>query len=1117
MALPPPRTAEIYYDDAWHPVSVREADAVSITRGLSGAGTRAEPTAATMTLANRNGELSVYDPTSPVYGKVGRNTELKFAVHAGGPRAVLPGNTTAALKTPDHPSLGVTGDLDLRVELASDDYSLSQELGERWIATGNQRSWSLSMPNDRQLLFQWSPDGTSTIFASTVARIPAYDGQRIAVRVALDVDNGQGGWSCRFLWARSMTSTVWHLLEEATGSGVTSVYDGSAGITLGTVEWFVGNGIKGRLYGMQLRNGIDGPAVVDLDIERDAELTDTSFADATGRVWSLAGATALSNEHVRLDGEVPAWPPERHISGNDSVVKVAPAGILRRCGTGKKPLQSALRRAILAAGPAECWPLTDGPEAAAGVPLIGRNPLLDQGGANSKLSWGKGELASWIEPVLLAETGGSSRLEARCPASAAAANGWAVDWVRTGGGTAPGPELFHFVDSGPEGDQWVWTVETDPPNARLRVSVSNADTGAGPSITNVPAADVFDGRPHHLRLRVFNIGGGASWYLDIDGVARSSGTWTEATTALSYIACIFVLNLLNGAPPVSVGYLTYWAGSPPSSEDLTQAMLGHSAEAAGERILRVATEQGVPASCDGDPAASEALGAQEMDGFLSILETASRADLGLLLDRRDERALLYRTRATLYSQAPAVTLDYGAGTISGLRPQDADRLVRNEVTAARAGGSEYTAIRADGPMSIQDPPDGVGRYDEGVTLSLAADAQTVGQAWWRLHLGTVDGLRYPRVTVDLANPRIGPLLSRVLAADVGDLLRLANLPPEYGPDPVDLLIRGYTEEIGPQRWTITFTCDPGDPWTVGVLGDQVLGRADTAGCILGSAIDADDTTLTLVTTKGPPWITTALRPTMFPFDLRLGGEKVRVTSLAAGVADAFARTVASGWGTADSGGTWAQVGGSAADYAVSSGSASHTLTSVNVSRQSTLTSPYPDIDLSATVSVSAAATGASIFGGLIFRASGPNDLYFARAEFTTSGALVLALRERAAAVESTLATVTLPYTYTAGAVFRLRVQATGTTLRARLWPVADIEPGIWHVTATDATLTAAGSVGCRSILATGNTNVSPVVRYDDVAMWTPQRATVIRSVNGVVKPHPAGTDVRLFRPMIAAL
>ncbi|MGY3341209.1 hypothetical protein ACVW0K_007402 [Streptomyces filamentosus] len=1112
-SLPPPRTTELFYGGAWHPAKVRESDPVTITRGLTGKGTRAEPTAGSMRLANRDGRYSPRNPASPLYGLIGRNTPLRFAVDAGGPYAVLPGDTTAALTTPDHAALGST-DLDVRVEVASNDYAVQQDLAERWLTTGNQRSWALMLVSG-QLHLRWSPDGTGTALGIAISpsTVTATPGTRLALRATLDVNNGAGGWTANFYWARRLDSPVWEPLGTATGSGVTSVYDGTAGLRLGTATGFVGPGVLGRVYGMQLRNGIDGALAVDLRIPRDAAMGDTTFTDGTGLPWTLTGAVTLSNRHTRLHGEVPAWPPERHISGNDSTVAISPAGVLRRLGIGEKPLDSVLRRFIAANSPLACWPMTDGPAATGAASLVGGTPALVQSGP-AGYTWADGTLTEWVEPVIAVTT--TTLITALPPVTPAAATGWAVDYVHAD----LGPLLLVGVyEQGPEPTARFWEVSTV---SGLNVLILTTYTQAGGSVTRttINAPELFDGQPHHVRLYVSTSGADVLWNIYIDGVSRATGLITAST-----LAPLVRMTVQGGdpgatSPGLEFGYLTYWnAVGVPSAATVYQALLGNAGEAAGTRIARVAGEQGVPVLVDGAPAATEPLGVQEMAAFLDILEAASDADLGLLLDQRDARGLLYRTRRTLYSQAPALTLDYSSGVISGqLRPVDDDRLTRNAVTVKRDRGSEHTAVQDEGPMSVQDPEDGgVGLYDESVTLSLAADDQAVDQAWWRMHLGTYEGLRYPRITVDLANPRTHQLATDILDVDAGDIIRLTNLPDEYGPDDVDLIVRGYAEEVGAEKWQIVFTCDPGDPWTVGVLDSSVLGRADTAGCVLGAAVGPADTTMTLVTTKGPPWITTALKPTQFPFDLRVGGEQVRVTALSAGVADTFTRTVASSWGTADAGGAWTQGGGTAADFAVAAGVGTHTLATTNVSRRTTLPGVHPDFDLSVTVACSAVATGAPIFGGLVARVVDVDNLYYARLEFTTTGAVALYLRERAAGVETTLASATLPYTYTAGAGFRLRFQGTGTSLQARAWPVADIEPGVWQVGATDSTLTAAGSVGCRSISSTGTTNVSPVIRYDDLLMWTPQRATVIRSVNGVQKSHTAGTSVRLYRPMTVAL
>lgn len=74
VSLPPPRTTELYYGGAWHTTKAREADPVTIERGVSAEGTTAGPSAATQTLDNTAGDLSPRDPSSPLHGAIGRNT-----------------------------------------------------------------------------------------------------------------------------------------------------------------------------------------------------------------------------------------------------------------------------------------------------------------------------------------------------------------------------------------------------------------------------------------------------------------------------------------------------------------------------------------------------------------------------------------------------------------------------------------------------------------------------------------------------------------------------------------------------------------------------------------------------------------------------------------------------------------------------------------------------------------------------------------------------------------------------------------------------------------------------------------------------------------------------------
>jgi hypothetical protein len=268
------------------------------------------------------------------------------------------------------------------------------------------------------------------------------------------------------------------------------------------------------------------------------------------------------------------------------------------------------------------------------------------------------------------------------------------------------------------------------------------------------------------------------------------------------------------------------------------------------------------------------------------------------------------------------------------------------------------------------------------------------------------------------------------------------------------------------------------------------------------------------TTSGLPWTTD---PTNLPINLTIAGETVTATAIASVLTDAFGRTASSSWGTADSGQAWSTSGGTSTDYAVGSGYGSHTLSTVNAVRRSFITFPYADFDYYGSITTSAAATGASITGGLTSRTIDQDNLYTARLEFTTGNAIVLSIRKRVTGTETELGTYTTAITHSPGTFVRLRFQVSGSTLRARVWPVGQTEPAGWQVEVTDTSLTAASLLGARSISLTGNTNTSPQVRYDDLAVINPQTFTVTRSVNGITKAQSSGAAVSLADPAIVAL
>ncbi|NUS86376.1 MAG: hypothetical protein HOY75_27545 [Streptomyces sp.] len=265
-----------------------------------------------------------------------------------------------------------------------------------------------------------------------------------------------------------------------------------------------------------------------------------------------------------------------------------------------------------------------------------------------------------------------------------------------------------------------------------------------------------------------------------------------------------------------------------------------------------------------------------------------------------------------------------------------------------------------------------------------------------------------------------------------------------------------------------------------------------------------------------PWIQSAgisgLFPGHFPLDLTLGGEVVRCTACTPSGLDQFGRSASSGWGTATVGGAWSTSGGSASDYDVNGSVGRHSHGTRNVFRYTSLNGlSLADVEVRASITLPVVPTGDTMSAFVLARGDiGVGSYYFARLTVSTASTMQLSLRKRLPA-ETALATAPHVLPYTAGATYKVRLQAQGTTIRAKAWPLGGIEPEDWEVSVTDTSL-ASGVVGCGSFITSGNTNALPVVFSFDEFEVFPQVMTVRRAINGVEKPHPAGTPISLAQP-----
>ncbi|MFC7869624.1 hypothetical protein ACFUS2_00490 [[Kitasatospora] papulosa] len=855
-------------------------DPIEITHGMSAQGTGVDPSTCSLTLNNKDGRYSPRNPLSPYYGVLTRNAPLSITVAGAESYLKLAGAATSYARTPDVAALDITGDLDLRVEATADWYkTANQTLIGKWVSVGNQRSYLLRIEAG-QLILNWSVDGTVAYFfaGQPLPLLPP----RAALRATLDVNNGSGGCTMVLYWAPSLDGPWTQVGDTMTLTGVTSIYSGTAPLEVAPVQGTGWLPMSGRVHRAEVRSGIGGTVVASPDLRALPPGT-TSWADTAGRTWTLTGAE-ISNREPLFTGEVSSWPAKWSTSGRDAWVPIEGAGVLRRLGQNRHPIQSTLRRRV----PSDprliaYWPMEDGQDATAAYsPLSGVQPLVVSG-----LDFAADDSLGGSAPLPKVKAGSS--LRGTVPRSSA--SGWQVEWVYNLP-TMPAlqTEIMRVAVAG----SVMRTAVVYASTSGVRVEAQDADGNVVAFVlySNASAIADFWGRWNRLAIYTSDNGSGttrlyASWR-DIAANSRwyATTTFTGTQGAVTGVAGAWGSNTAD----MVMGHLAVFdlsaaagSSSPPGSVIFSGADDGYAGETALARFARLGAEESalIDVSWVGEDVSvpSERLGPQRAATVLSLLREAAESDGGILAERTDRLGLVYRERASLYNQSPVLTLDYAAGHLAPpLEPVDDDSTLANDVTVQRVGGSESTVTITEGPNSVRPSEQGgVGIYEESTSLSLADDSQPYQIAGWMAHLGTWDAARYPTVTVRLH--RHPELIPAVLRLRIGDMLRIVTPPIWAGPGPVDLHVLQIKHRPLPRTWQVEFVCVPAGPWRVGVADDAVLGRVDTDGSALAGGVSATATSWSVAVTSGPLWVTTALHPAEFPFDVICGGEVATVTAV----------------------------------------------------------------------------------------------------------------------------------------------------------------------------------------------------------------------------------------------
>jgi CSLREA domain-containing protein len=200
-------------------------------------------------------------------------------------------------------------------------------------------------------------------------------------------------------------------------------------------------------------------------------------------------------------------------------------------------------------------------------------------------------------------------------------------------------------------------------------------------------------------------------------------------------------------------------------------------------------------------------------------------------------------------------------------------------------------------------------------------------------------------------------------------------------------------------------------------------------------------------------------------------------------ADAFGRTVTSGWGTADVGGQWG-VSDTSSNFSVQNGVGTITVAH-GVARDALLDVGVADATISGTVSFSQAPDTGNAFAYVEAR-RGTTDGYRGQIRVSSTGGVFVQIRKTVGGTESAVAPeVATGLNISTTGTLAYRFTVSGTHLQLRVWDASTAEPSTWQTEADDSDITAAGQVGVRGYLGNPVGNGPLTLTFDNFLAQQP--------------------------------
>lgn len=338
-------------------------------------------------------------------------------------------------------------------------------------------------------------------------------------------------------------------------------------------------------------------------------------------------------------------------------------------------------------------------------------------------------------------------------------------------------------------------------------------------IRGLTGPSINDGVTHDL-LCVITPGVQAELF--VDGVSAGVGSVTGPTAPTEYRIGQGFNGVISHVAVYDGTALT--AGQVAAQSDVV--LTGAAGDTTDERLERLLGWAGVPASEIDAAAGDETMTYQQTSGMnvVDALREVESTEGGVLFDGRDGR-VTFHNRSHRYMAPIAATFDMAAQQVeAGYAPKLDRSTLINDVTvdnpttgeSARwvdsASADEYGTVTSSA-KSVADSYDPLQQKAAWLVASYAEPRS-----------------RVPSLTVDLlAQAGSTPSTETILALTVGSRIRVTNQPAQADAATADYFVEGYTEDIGPESYRITFNLSPAHPsLSTFVLEDATRGELDSS-------------------------------------------------------------------------------------------------------------------------------------------------------------------------------------------------------------------------------------------------------------------------------------------------